>query len=165
MTTVLRHLKQNVVAYLALFVALGGTGYAAIRLPAASVGTKQLRNGAVTNRKLQKGSVGAASLDAKSIAGYVKAYAVIDGNGTVVSAHPGVTVLGWRTSAFDPGGTIRWRSRIPNSCFITASTQYRGSVSYANAILEGGSKADALTNIFLSAPAQVVAVAAICPEP
>ena len=36
-----------VVACLALAVALGGTGYAAMVLPANSVGTKQLRNGAV----------------------------------------------------------------------------------------------------------------------
>ena len=39
----LRHLRRNAVAYLALFVALRGTSYAAIRLPASSVGTEQLR--------------------------------------------------------------------------------------------------------------------------
>jgi hypothetical protein len=37
----------NVVATLALFVALGGASYAAIQLPANSVGRAQLRNGAV----------------------------------------------------------------------------------------------------------------------
>jgi hypothetical protein len=37
----------NVVATLALFVALGGSSYAAFVLPANSVGTQQLRNGAV----------------------------------------------------------------------------------------------------------------------
>jgi hypothetical protein len=42
-----------VVACLALLVALGGTGYAAIKLPANSVGTKQLRNGAVTAGKVR----------------------------------------------------------------------------------------------------------------
>jgi hypothetical protein len=42
----------NVVATLALFVALGGASYAAISLPAHSVGTVQLRDGAVTWRKL-----------------------------------------------------------------------------------------------------------------
>ena len=63
MTKLLNHLKHNVVAYMALFVALGGTSYAAINLPAGSVGTKQLRNGAVTNKKLGKGGGGAADLD------------------------------------------------------------------------------------------------------
>lgn len=37
-----------VVALIALFVALSGGAYAAINLPANSVGTKQLKNGAVT---------------------------------------------------------------------------------------------------------------------
>ena len=41
-----------VVACVALVVALGGTGYAAFRLPSGSVGTKQLRNGAVTRAKI-----------------------------------------------------------------------------------------------------------------
>jgi hypothetical protein len=48
------HARRNVVAYLALFVALGGTSYAAIKLPAGSVGTKQLRKGAVTKSKISK---------------------------------------------------------------------------------------------------------------
>lgn len=41
-----------VVACVALVVALGGTGYAALRLPTNSVGTRQLRNGAVTKAKI-----------------------------------------------------------------------------------------------------------------
>lgn len=45
------------VALLALFVALGGATYAAFKLPANSVGTKQLRNGAVTAAKVHKGSL------------------------------------------------------------------------------------------------------------
>jgi Collagen triple helix repeat (20 copies) len=42
----------NVVATLALFVALGGSAYAATQLKKNSVGTKQLKNGAVTPPKL-----------------------------------------------------------------------------------------------------------------
>jgi hypothetical protein len=41
-----------VVALIALFVALGGGAYAAIKLPTNSVGTKQLKKGAVTPPKL-----------------------------------------------------------------------------------------------------------------
>jgi hypothetical protein len=41
-----------VVACVALVVALGGTSYAALRLPSNSVGTRQLRNGAVTKVKI-----------------------------------------------------------------------------------------------------------------
>jgi hypothetical protein len=45
------------VALLALFVALGGSSYAALQLPRASVGTKQLRNGAVTSQKVRNNSL------------------------------------------------------------------------------------------------------------
>jgi hypothetical protein len=44
----------NVVATLALFIALGGASYAAIKLPKNSVGAKQLKRGAVTPPKLSK---------------------------------------------------------------------------------------------------------------
>lgn len=51
------HFRRNAVAYLALFVALGGTSYAAIKLPAGSVGTKHLKKGAVTKAKLHNNAV------------------------------------------------------------------------------------------------------------
>ncbi len=51
-----------IVSVIALVVALGGTSYAAFTLPANSVGTKQLKNGAVTNEKLGNGSVGTARI-------------------------------------------------------------------------------------------------------
>jgi hypothetical protein len=41
-----------VISIVAVVVALGGTGYAALRLPDASVGTNQLKDGAVTARKV-----------------------------------------------------------------------------------------------------------------
>lgn len=43
---------SNVVATLALFLALGGASYAAMTLAPNSVGTRQLRSGAVTGSKL-----------------------------------------------------------------------------------------------------------------
>ena len=46
-----------VVAFVALLVALGGTSYAAIRLPANSVGTKQLKKSSVTTAKVKNGSL------------------------------------------------------------------------------------------------------------
>jgi hypothetical protein len=47
----------NVVAFLALAVALGGTSYAAIKLPRNSVGPKQLKANAVTSAKVKNGSL------------------------------------------------------------------------------------------------------------
>jgi hypothetical protein len=53
-----RHLSfANVVALIALFVALGGSAYAVTNLPKGSVGTAQLKNGAVTGAKVKKGSL------------------------------------------------------------------------------------------------------------
>jgi hypothetical protein len=45
------------VAMLALFISLAGTGYAAIKLPANSVGTKQLKTDAVTSAKVKNGAL------------------------------------------------------------------------------------------------------------
>jgi hypothetical protein len=47
----------NVTATMALIVALGGTSYAAIKLPANSVGSTQLKKHAVTNSKLRANAV------------------------------------------------------------------------------------------------------------
>src|SRR3712207_6811390 len=46
-----------VVALLALFVAMGGTGYAALKLPKNSVGAKQLKKNAVTSAKVKNRSL------------------------------------------------------------------------------------------------------------
>src|SRR5262245_42626370 len=46
-----------VIACLALAIALGGTSYAAVSLPANSVGTKQLKNNAVVATKVKRGSL------------------------------------------------------------------------------------------------------------
>src|SRR6266516_4858628 len=45
------------VAGLALALALGGTGYAALRLPANSVGTKQVINGSLLKRDFKAGQL------------------------------------------------------------------------------------------------------------
>jgi formylglycine-generating enzyme required for sulfatase activity len=50
----------TVVAYLALFVALGGTAWA---LAAQSVGTRELKTGAVTARKIDDGAVTTAKIE------------------------------------------------------------------------------------------------------
>lgn len=47
----------TLIACAALFVSLGGTGYAAFRLPPNTVGTAQLRSGAVVSSKVRDGSL------------------------------------------------------------------------------------------------------------
>ena len=46
----------NVISVIAVFIALGGVGYAASKLPKNSVGPKQIRNGAVKEQKLSAGA-------------------------------------------------------------------------------------------------------------
>jgi hypothetical protein len=53
----LLHLRRNAVAYLALFIALSGTSYAAVKLPANSIKSKQLGKNAVTSTKVKDGSL------------------------------------------------------------------------------------------------------------
>jgi hypothetical protein len=53
-----RFLRRNTIALLALFIALSGTTYAASTLlPRNSVGTAQLKNGAVTKKKINKKTI------------------------------------------------------------------------------------------------------------
>ena len=58
----LRPSPAMVVAVVALAVALGGTSYAAIRLPKNSVSSKQLKKGAVTRDKIGNGAVTGAKV-------------------------------------------------------------------------------------------------------
>jgi hypothetical protein len=67
MNQLTRYLRRHHIALLALFVALGGTSYAAVSLPKGSVGTKQLKQasvktlkiapGAITSKRLKNGAV------------------------------------------------------------------------------------------------------------
>ncbi|MDX6645116.1 MAG: hypothetical protein QOK40_843 [Miltoncostaeaceae bacterium] len=89
MSKIVAHLRGHVVAYLALFVALGGTSYAAVRIQPGSVGTRALAGRAVTHAKLAPSSVDTAN--------------VIDGSLTSADFAPG-TLLAVRGAA-GPGGT------------------------------------------------------------
>src|SRR5262245_26026243 len=59
----------NVVATLALFIALGGASYAALRLPKNSVGPKQLKKNAGTTAKVKKEAITAAKVRKGTLTG------------------------------------------------------------------------------------------------
>lgn len=75
----------NVTATLALFVALGGTGYAAFRLPGHSVGSRQLRTGAVRNVNLARGSVGHEKIRRGAVYGTQVRFKTLTGRNIVES--------------------------------------------------------------------------------
>jgi hypothetical protein len=57
----------NVIATLALFLALGGGAYAAVKLPANSVGTKEIKDKSVTPKKLNPSTI--SSFKARGVQG------------------------------------------------------------------------------------------------
>lgn len=103
----------NVVATLALFLAIGGVSYAAIKLPKNSVGTKQLKNGAVTGKKIAPAAIKSLSTTGPQgpagstgpqgpagppgepgEPGSARAYARVSGDGVLDAAHSkGVTAV------------------------------------------------------------------------
>lgn len=72
----LKH-PATIISLIALFVALGGTSYAAVTLPRNSVGTKQLKNNAVTSTKIKNGAVTGAKVNLATL-GTVRAAANAD---------------------------------------------------------------------------------------
>jgi hypothetical protein len=59
----------NAMATLAVFIALGGSAYAALRVPPHSVGTRQLKASAVTTGKLANGAITAAKVAEGTLTG------------------------------------------------------------------------------------------------
>jgi hypothetical protein len=109
MNRLVSHVRANAVAYLALFVALGGTSYAAASLPAGSVGNAQLRNHSISPVKF----------DPRSIGAYVRAWAVIENGNHVVASRPRARVVSWDPSF--ASGVVSWGSAISIGCFPLAT--------------------------------------------
>jgi hypothetical protein len=62
MSGFIRYVRRHHIGLLALFIALGGTSYAAVTLPANSVGTTQIKKNAVTSAKVKKNAVTSAKV-------------------------------------------------------------------------------------------------------
>jgi hypothetical protein len=94
-----------VIACVALAVALGGIGYAAVILPKNSVGTKQLKNASVTPEKLARGpAVNVFRTQPQSIPDDIS------------------TVIDWTNQAYDRGGM--WKPAQPTSVAVRRSGVY-----------------------------------------
>ena len=59
----------NLMATVAVFVALGGSAYAAFRVPPNSVGTRQLKAASITTGKISNGAITAAKVAEHSLSG------------------------------------------------------------------------------------------------
>jgi hypothetical protein len=103
MTRILNHVRTNLVGYLALFVALGGTSYAAI---------------GISNH-----SINPVKLNPRNIGGYVRAWASVNANGRVTASTGGVGVLVDSTVA--PGHyIIDWHPRPTSRCTTIGSVDF-----------------------------------------
>jgi hypothetical protein len=123
-----------VVSFVALFVALGGVGYAATQLPRNSVGTAQLRNGSVGNWKLKFNAVGGR----KIINGAVGAKQV---NSTQVQLRVGTPCSSGAVKAISLSGAVTCTPTLPNEVGTggTTVTLGTGSTQVATESLPAGS--------------------------
>jgi hypothetical protein len=78
----------NLISLMALFVALGGTTYAAVALPKNSVGSKQIKKRAVRNKHINTNAVSASKVQGNAISSPKIA------DGTVFSADLGDNSVG-----------------------------------------------------------------------
>ncbi len=152
-----RHVRANTVAYIALFVALGGTSYAATQLPANSVGARQIKNHSITPIKLNPSDIGAS----------VRFWAVInDVSGTeqVTQSRPQATLTSWDPT-FDTG-TVSWSPPVPQNCFPLASAA--AGFARAELLPRAHGQAVVLVGTYSEtdqhAPG-LVYIAVLCPQP
>lgn len=120
---------SNVIATIALFIALGGAAVAA-GLPKKSVGPKQLKRGAVTTAAIRKAAVTSGKLAPKSvIAGKLGANAVLPGNignGAITSAKIGAGAV---IASSIKNGVVT-TNKLANEA-VTAAKLGKGSVTLA----------------------------------
>jgi hypothetical protein len=105
------HARSNVIAYLALaiaFLALTGGAYAALSVPANSIGARQIQNHAIT----------AVKLDPSSIGGTVRHWAQVNANGTIAGSSSQA-----RDTGVAPDGDylITWSDTLPKACVPVAT--------------------------------------------
>lgn len=154
---VLRHLQQNTVAYIALFLALGGTGYAAFTLPANSVGARQIENHSITPIKF----------DRSTISGVVRYWARIDATGKVIASRPRAKVVVWYSDPTGPyaGGIVRWGKPIAATCFSLATVESFPTARSASAVTVSGNGGLSTQVRLATSAIDPVDVAVICPQP
>ena len=155
MTTILRFVKSNAIAFLALFIALGGVGWAATSLPAGSVGSRQIKNHSITPAKFNRSAIG----------GSVRYWARISANGKVIaSSQPKARIVVWYTNptGFYAGGVLKWGKPIARDCFSLATAEsFPRSMSVSAQTVAGNG---GIAQVRLALPAIVpVDVAVICP--
>lgn len=156
MDRVLDHLRQHALAVVALvcsLLSLAGASYAALRLPARSVGPRQLRNHSITPVKL----------DPRAIGGSVRAWAKVDAQGRVISSSGRVRVQHPPTSS---DYIFRWQHKFSVRCIAlaTVAPNEPGGSADAEIPARGTARVEAVSpqGQVGQQAAQSVSVAVIC---
>ncbi len=146
---IVAYLRQHILAALALvcsLLSLAGASYAAFSLPAGSVGTRELKNRAITSVKL----------DPASVAASVRAWATLTWDGA------------WRVQASSSdihvarvalGETVSWRhTRFARNCIASVTPTM-------NAPSPGGSSAvNGYVTVFFDGPSGQLQINGLTPD-
>ena len=96
---ILRPSPALIVAFVALFVAMGGIGYATAKLKPNSVKAKNIKSGAVTTDKIADGAVTTPKLAANAVAPYATNAVNAMNAAKLSGAAPGECQTGWLTAS------------------------------------------------------------------
>ena len=112
MRTALDYLRRHAIAVLALLcslLALAGASYATLRLPAGSVGARQLRDNSITPEKFNH----------KVINGVVRAWAIVSAGGRLIAGggKPIVRPTGASLGQY----VVLWGVNLPHACASVAN--------------------------------------------
>jgi hypothetical protein len=114
----------NVMATIAVFIAVGGVSYAALKLPKNSVGVNQLKNNAVTTAKIKKNAVTAGKIKNGSI-GTAKLAPGVASEANVLGIAAGGPVLAYETgiSPVQLSGTTTFTPKAGTVYFLSVEAK------------------------------------------
>jgi len=99
----------NVMATVAVFIALGGVSYAALKLPKNSVGTKQIKNGAVTGAKVKAQTLTGQNINLAKLGTVPSASnAATAGTANALSASEAMHIVGQPGQPLFEGGSTNY---------------------------------------------------------
>ena len=135
-----RPTPATVIACAALFVALGGTGYAVTRLPANSVTTVQVKNGSLLARDFKKGQLprgpigpaGPAGPAGPGGGGVAVKWAVVRADGGIVSQSGGITLAAKPAAGqyiLNFGGAVTGHPILASGAYAADASDQRGETT------------------------------------
>lgn len=125
--TTLNYVRQNAIAFLALFVALSGTAFAAASLPKNSVGSKQIKKRAVTAAKVKNNTLTGTQINESKLKTVPNATSAVNAtNAANADKLDGIDSTVFGTAQTVPGSVFQVRNETGGTSKSYVST---GSIS------------------------------------